>query len=232
MRRLRNQDKAIEACIHHLIRPTMATSIGLSLGFGAIMLSDLLPLVHFGFLAALTILVALVADMIITPILLASTQLLTLWDMLTLELQQAVISESPLFKNLKRWQIKKVVLLGKIMCAGKGDALIRQGDPGSSMFLLLEGRVSIEIGEQSDDVAKRIIDHFNPGAVFGEIALVNPGPRTADIIATEDVSYLEFDWDGIERIFRIFPPIAARLYRNLALILGQRVRETTKKLPV
>ncbi|MDM8541080.1 MMPL family transporter [Desulfococcaceae bacterium HSG9] len=232
MRRLQNQDKAIEACIHHLIRPTMATSIGLALGFSAIMLSDLLPLIHFGFLAALTILVALMADLIITPILLASTQLLTLWDMLTLELQQAVISESPLFKNLKRWQIKKVVLLGKIMCAGKGDALIRQGDQGQSMYLLLEGRVRVEVGDGPADVSKQVLYHFNPGEVFGEIALVNPGPRTADIIATEDVSYLEFDWDGIERIFRVFPPIAARLYRNLALILGQRLRETTKKMLV
>ncbi|MDM8541092.1 cyclic nucleotide-binding domain-containing protein [Desulfococcaceae bacterium HSG9] len=229
---MQNQDKAIEACIHHLIRPTMATSIGLALGFSAIMLSDLLPLVHFGFLAALTILVALVADLIITPILLASTQLLTLWDMLTLELQQAVISDSPLFQNLKRWQIKKVVLLGKIMCAGKGDALIRQGDQGQSMYLLLEGRVRVEVGDGPADASKQVLYHFNPGEVFGEIALVNPGPRTADIIATEDVSYLEFDWDGIERIFRVFPPIAARLYRNLALILGQRLRETTKKMLV
>jgi len=75
MRRLQNRDQATEACIHHEIRPIVSTSIGLSAGFGVIMLSDMLPLVHFGFLAALTMLCALVVDLFITPILLSSTQL-------------------------------------------------------------------------------------------------------------------------------------------------------------
>jgi len=143
-----------------------------------------------------------------------------------------MISDSPLFKNLKRWQIKKVVLLGKMLYAGRDDALIRQGEPGSSMYLLLEGSVRVEVGDQPDDISKQIVSHFDPGAVFGEIALVDPGPRTADIIAEEDVTYLELDWDGIDRIRRILPPIAAHLYRNLAHILGQRLKETTRKMLV
>ena len=53
----------------------MATSLGLALRFGALMLSNLLLLVHFGLLAALVMMVALVTDLLITPILLSSTRL-------------------------------------------------------------------------------------------------------------------------------------------------------------
>ncbi len=231
MRRLQDQDQAIEACIHHEIRPIVATSVGLALGFGVIMLSDMLPLVHFGFLAASVMLFALVADLFITPILLSSTQLLTLWDMLTLDLQEAVIQDSPLFRSLKRWQVKKIVLLGKVLHARQGEAVIQHGDEGRSMYLLLEGRVQVEVGEEQAGVST-VIARLGPGEVFGEIALVNPGPRTADIQAAEDATYLELDWNSIERIRRIYPRIAAHLYHNLAQILGQRLKDTTQKMLV
>ncbi len=70
MRRLKDKNKAVEATVLHEIRPIVATSLGLASGFGVIMLSDMLPLVHFGFLAVLTMLCALVVDLLITPILL------------------------------------------------------------------------------------------------------------------------------------------------------------------
>ena len=77
MRRLKNRDQAIETSIHHEIRPITATSLGLALGFGTLMLSNLLPLVHFGFLAASVMMFALMADLLITPIILSFTELLT-----------------------------------------------------------------------------------------------------------------------------------------------------------
>ena len=72
----------------------------------------------------------------------------------------------------------------------------------------------------------------DPGEVFGEIALVNPGPRSATIHAIGDTVCLELDWEGIERIRRFYPPIAAHLYRNLAQILGERLKDTTQKMLV
>ncbi|MCP4404386.1 MAG: MMPL family transporter [bacterium] len=230
MRRLQNQDQAIEACIQQEIRPIVATSFGLAVGFGTLMLSDMLPLVHFGFLSAIVMLFALVMDLIITPILLSSTQLLTLWDMFTLNVQQTVIQDSPLFQNLKRWHVKKVVLLGRMQEAKQGDTVIRQGDTGRSMYLLLEGGVQVEVGDEQNGTPPLVVHHIGPGEIFGEIALVNPGPRSADVRAVSNVTYVELDWESIERIRRIYPRIAAHLYRNLAYILGARLRDNTQKM--
>lgn len=229
MRDLQNQGKAIEACIHYELRPIVATSVGLTLGFGVIMLSNMLPLAHFGFLAAAVMLFALIMDLFITPILLSSTQLLTLWDMLTLNLQQPVIQDSPLFQNLKRWQIKKIVLLGKVRHARSGESIVQYGEQGHSMYLLLEGCVTIEAkNEQTGELI--LVNSLDPGDVFGELALINPGPRSANIHAIGDTMYLELDWKSMERIRRIYPRIAAYLYRNLAHILGQRLKDTTQKI--
>ncbi len=229
MRRLQNQDQAIEACIQQEIRPIAATSFGLAVGFGTLMLSDMLPLVHFGFLSALVMLFAMVMDLVITPILLSSTQLLTLWDMLTLDLKEAVIQDSPLFQNLRRWHIKKVVLLGNVKHARSGEIIIQRGDQGHSMYLLLDGCVTIEVeNEQTGELV--LVDYLDPGRVFGEFAIIKPGPRSANIHAIGDTMYLELDWNCMERIRRLYPRIAAHLYRNLAQILGERLEETTQKM--
>jgi len=55
----------------------VATSWGLALGFGVLMLSSLKPLVHFGLLSAFVMLVAMVTDLLITPILLSSVKVMT-----------------------------------------------------------------------------------------------------------------------------------------------------------
>ncbi len=171
---------------------------------------------------------ALLGDMFVTPILLSSTQLITLWDMVKLDLQQDVIEKSPLFDKLKHWQMKRVVLLGKVFEISKGEAAISSGDFGDSMFLLLEGEAEVMV--RADDGVSTAVATISQGEVFGEMAMVNPGPRTADIVAAEDIKYLEIDWKGINRIQMIYPRIAVHLYRNLSRILGSRLKETTKQL--
>ncbi|MCP4399892.1 MAG: MMPL family transporter [bacterium] len=229
MRRRQNQHAAMDASLREEVRPIIATSIGLALGFSVLMLSSMVPLTHFGLLAALAMLFALLADLCVTPILLSSTQLLTLWDMVDLHLRDEVITQSPLFANLRSWQIKKVVLLGKMEHKAQGETIIRQGEPGNSMYMLLEGQVHVIVGDVETN-QQRLVADYGPGDVFGEIALVNPGPRTADILARHDVVYLEIDWDGMERLRRLYPRIASHLYRNLARILGERLKDTTHQL--
>ncbi|HRV43029.1 MAG TPA: cyclic nucleotide-binding domain-containing protein, partial [Syntrophales bacterium] len=71
---------------------------------------------------------------------------------------------------------------------------------------------------------------IHPGEIFGEIALVNPGPRSADVRALEPIKYLEIDWEGLKRIHRIYPRIGGKLFLNLAKILGERLVHTSGML--
>jgi CRP-like cAMP-binding protein len=91
------------------------------------------------------------------------------------------------------------------------------------MYLLLEGSVDV----RSNGVS---LATLHAGEVFGEIALLNPGPRSADVIATVPVKYIEIDWQRLDNMRKRFPVIFGRVSLNLARILGQRLVETDRKL--
>ncbi|MCP3926726.1 MAG: MMPL family transporter [Desulfobacterales bacterium] len=228
MQILQDQNKAMEVCIRSEIQPVMSTSIALSMGFAVVCFSSFVPIVYFGFLSACVMAFALLGDLFITPILLSSTQLITLWDMIGLRLRDEVIEQSNIFKNLKPRQIKRVILLGRVLEKKKGDYAIKYGDEGNSMFLILDGEAEVIVSDASG--SKKTVATFKPGNIFGEIAMVNPGPRTADIKASKDLQYLEIDWKGMNRIKMIYPRIAVNLYHNLSIILGERLKATNKQL--
>ena len=229
MRVLQSQDKAIDVCIHAEIRPVISTSIALSLGFAVLGFSNFVPVISFGLLSSMVMLFAIIGDLFITPILLSSTQLMTLWDMLGLKLQESVIKDAELFRGLRPWQIKRIVLLGKILTGETGGLAVAQGEEGSSMYLLLEGRAQV-VTKDKKTGEQIILTKLKPGDVFGEIALVEPGLRSADVRALEPINYLEIDWNGLKRIQRIYPRIAGRLFLNLSRILGERLVQTDKLL--
>ncbi len=229
MRILQSQDKAMDVCIHAEVRPVISTSVALALGFAVLGFSNFVPIISFGLLSAMVMIFAIIGDLFITPILLSSTQLMTLWDMIGLQLQKAVIQNAELFRELKPWQMKRIVLLGKVQTKDAGDLAIEQGEEGSSMYLLLEGTAEVVMRDikTGKDI---LLTKLNPGDVFGEIALVEPGPRSADVRALEPINYLEIDWNGLKRIQRIYPRIASRLFLNLSRILGGRLVQTDKLL--
>ncbi|MBN2567839.1 MAG: MMPL family transporter [Deltaproteobacteria bacterium] len=229
MRVLQSQEKAVDVCIRSEIRPVISTSTALTLGFAVLGFSNFVPIISFGLLSAIVMIFAIIGDLFITPILLSSTQLMTLWDMIGLQLQQAVIKESELFRDLRPWQVKRVVLLGKVMSLNAGELAVTQGEDASSMYLLLEGKAKVVTRDEKTgrDIT---LTELNPGDIFGEIALVEPGPRSADVRTLEDVRYLELDWNGLRRIQRIYPRIASRLFLNLSRILGVRLAHTDRLL--
>jgi predicted RND superfamily exporter protein len=229
MRLLQNGKLAVEACIRSEIRPIICSSLALALSFAMLGVSNYVPVIQFGLLSAEVMVVAIVGELLITPILLQNTQLITLWDMIGLKLQKEVIEGSKFFKGLSTGQIKKVVLLGRILEKKEGELAITQGEPGSSMHLLLEGEAEV-VGRDPDTGRKMILAQLKPGDIFGEIALVEPGPRSADVRAVRPLKYLEIDWEGLKRVQRVYPRIGGHLFLNLSRILGQRLVQTDRLL--
>ncbi len=229
MRLLQNREQAVEACIRSEIRPVICSSIALALAFGMLAISNFVPVIQFGLLSAGVMVIAIVSEMFITPILLSSTQLITLWDMIGLKLQKAVIEGSKFFEGLRHWQIKKVVLLGRMLEKEAGGLAVKQGELGKSMYLLLEGTAQV-VGRDEKTGKEMVFAKLGPGDIFGEIALVEPGPRSADVRVLEPIKYLEIDWEGLKRIHRVYPRIGGRLFLNLSRILGQRLVHADKLL--
>lgn len=221
------QDRSM--VLPHTVRdeavPIMSTSIALALGFSAMAASNFPPVSDFGLLSAMVMFLALISTFILTPVLLSYVSLITVWDLLSLELKSQVIQKCSLFEGMSQFQIRRAVLLSGVREYQAGDCIIRQGDLSNEMYVLLDGAADIQQTDRTG--SKNTLGVLVPGDVFGEIALVSKMARTADIVATSPVRVLSLNWESFRRVARIYPRVATRLYQNISNILGQRMAHLT-----
>ncbi len=204
--------------------PIFATSIALAAGFLVFATSSFQPVVHVGVLSAVVILVAVLATFVLTPLLLGTSRLLTVWDILSYRIQDRALRNSPLFAGMYVWQIKKLLLASDIRRFAAGDRIIAQGATGGEMFLLLDGVVEARKRQPDGSVEPR--RRIDVGELFGEVAPLSGGVRTADVVAIEDCKALVLSWRRIERLTHLHPVLAFRLFRNLTRIIGKRLTQT------
>jgi small-conductance mechanosensitive channel/CRP-like cAMP-binding protein len=96
----------------------------------------------------------------------------------------------------------------------QGETILRFGQPGQSMFVVHEGRVSIRIpldGRPSGEVAQ-----MGVGSIFGEMALLTGESRSADVVAITDVTVLEIGKECLEPILKNNPALAATIANKVA----------------
>jgi CRP-like cAMP-binding protein len=173
-------------------------------------------------------LMAMIGELTLTPVLMYSTQLVTVWDALLLRMPRDLVRRAPLFEGFSRWEARKVVLLGGLASVGAGELMISKGDRGREMYLVVTGR--LRAFDRYPDGRERLLTVLEPGAVFGEVALVGENVRTAYVAAETDAEVLRLDLDALERIRRRFPYTGAKLFRNLARVLAERLRRATDAL--
>jgi predicted RND superfamily exporter protein len=127
MMAVKNQKEAMVRCIRSEIRPILVTSTALACAFGIYLFSEFVTINQFGFLSAAVILSAMAVDLTLTPSLLCSTKLLTLWDILTLHVRREIVEQSEFFRDLKSSQIKRIILMGRIRNVSRGKRSIGSG---------------------------------------------------------------------------------------------------------
>ena len=127
------------------------------------------------------------------------------------------------------WGIKKIALFGNLRDAQKDDLLIKQGDEGNEMYILLDGKV--EVTRFNEEEKKEvIIATLGPGDIIGEQSLLENVPRSASVRALSATRFVMYDWEGLRRIEKSAKKSASQVYKNLAAILSNRLRDTTERL--
>jgi CRP/FNR family transcriptional regulator, cyclic AMP receptor protein len=100
-----------------------------------------------------------------------------------------------------------------------GEYIFREGDPGDRLYILISGKVEIRLGSGNES---RPLDEMSPGDCFGEMAIVDSGPRSAHAIAASDSIVIEVLQETVDRDDDV---IALKLVRQLAKLLTQRIRK-------
>ena len=96
-----------------------------------------------------------------------------------------------------------------------GETVIRAGDPGSSMFVVHNGRVQVQVNENG---RPRPVATLNEGDFFGEMALFTGEPRTANVVALEETEVLEIGHGAMKQVFDTNPD----LVESLSFIMTER----------
>lgn len=107
------------------------------------------------------------------------------------------------------------------------SVLFRQGDANDSMFLVLAGelRARTLVNERETTLAT-----FGPGDFFGEMALFDHGPRSADVVANECSTLLKITAVSFQRLTREAPALATPFLQATASTLSARIRADNKRL--
>ncbi len=103
------------------------------------------------------------------------------------------------------------------------SVLFREGDPTDALYFVADGALLPSI----DSPAQRTLAVLRPGDVFGELALVSDGPRTATVRALGDTTLLELDQDAARALLREEPGLAALFLRFLRDRLAEQLVATS-----
>ena len=106
----------------------------------------------------------------------------------------------------------------------KGTTIFQQNDPGGSLFIVRSGAVEIWIKKTTGE--KMVLETARIGDFFGEISLLDGGPRTACATVLEDADLIVVDRADLDELFRLKPAAAM----DLLSATGRRLRETNRLL--
>jgi MFS superfamily sulfate permease-like transporter len=104
----------------------------------------------------------------------------------------------------------------------EGSVIFREGEPGTELFILASGTASAHL-RQTDGGTIRLAT-FSPGTMFGELAILDAGPRSATVIADSDLIIYTLSEAEFAGLSARMPSLAIRLLANLSRELSGRLR--------
>lgn len=131
-----------------------------------------------------------------------------------------MLREVPLFALLDDAERAVLAERVEIVRFKEGEEIFNFGDPGASMYVVKTGEVELTVKTKTGEVM--YLEEPRAGDFFGEISLLDEGPRTARACAKTDVEVLEVDRGDLDELFRLKPTAAM----DLLAATGRRLRQS------
>jgi CRP-like cAMP-binding protein len=134
--------------------------------------------------------------------------------------QNAVaLSGVPLFSGLGRRDLHRLAAEADELKFGPGETVVREGDPGETLFVVLEGEGKVVRGT-------RLVGRVLPGDFFGELSAIDGGPRTASVVAGTSMVVLRLFRRTLVRLLTDEPRLTIKLIGGIT----RRVREVERTI--
>jgi len=138
--------------------------------------------------------------------------------------KEQALAKVGLFENLNQKFLKAIAAIATERNFKAGDHLIKQGENGIGLFIILEGRVRIE---KNDAAGRKVeIAENGPGDILGEMTVFDGAPRSASVVALSDTTCLVLASWEFNSFLKSHPEVAIELLP----IVVRRFRETNEAL--
>ena len=138
------------------------------------------------------------------------------------------LSKVELFAGLKPEALDLIAKVSSEESHALGSKIFQHGDVGDKLYLILEGRV--RISREVAGMGEEALAVLGPGQVFGEMALLDESPRSADAVVHERCRLLTIPKDGFDDLLFLHKDLAYEVLWSIVRMLVRRLRETTDKL--
>jgi CRP/FNR family transcriptional regulator, cyclic AMP receptor protein len=130
-----------------------------------------------------------------------------------------VLESTPFLVGLKADALAMLGEKGTVRDFAPGEVIVREGDPGHSLFIIVEGEV--EVTKHPHDV---VLARLQAGTFFGEMCVVDPVPRAATVRALATVRVIEITSGAMYHLFQKMPDQYAIMILNVARDIARRLR--------
>lgn len=135
-----------------------------------------------------------------------------------------LLSEVPIFQLLDDEERAGLAAILDLVQFPKGHQIFQVGEPGDSLYIIRSGQVEIFVKDNTGN--RLVLEIEGPGHYFGELSLLDKGPRTASAVVTENAELLRLDRDDLEAFLRKTPAAAL----DMLTVMGRRMRQDIELL--
>jgi CRP/FNR family cyclic AMP-dependent transcriptional regulator len=134
--------------------------------------------------------------------------------------ERDALAQVPLFSGLSPRHLKRLSDVTEEQRFMEGANVVREGEDGDAFFVIVEGEAKVVAP------SGRVVNRLMPGEYFGEISLLDGGPRTATIVAETPLRTITLSRDAFLKTVQSEPAVAVRLLNHAAAMLRRLERST------
>jgi CRP-like cAMP-binding protein len=146
----------------------------------------------------------------------------------TIAVREEQLARVSFFDGLSRDALSLIAQVTTEEVHGVGTRIFQYGDLGDKLFIILEGKV--RISREVAGMGEEALAVLGPGEVFGEMALLDESPRSADARVHERCRLLVIPKDAFDDLLFLHKDLAYEVLWNCVRMLSMRLRETNNKL--
>ena len=135
-----------------------------------------------------------------------------------------VVARHAFFRDLPADILRQLGARARLRSYTAGQTIFRKGDPGLGLLAVVSGIV--KISAPSQDGGELVLNQISEDQIFGEIALLDGGSRTADAVAFSDTLILSLDRRDLLTLIETYPGLGLKLLA----VLSERLRRTSEQV--